>query len=62
LRTAALAHRVLVHRVSTVRDRLRGADEGVAVERGDHDTLLALGGHYAELHRLQQIEAELEAS
>jgi ABC-type multidrug transport system fused ATPase/permease subunit len=52
------------HRVSTVReaDLIVVLDEGVAVERGDHDALLALGGHYAGLHRLQQIEAELEAS
>ena len=52
------------HRVSAVRDAdlIVVLEDGAAVERGTHDALLALGGRYAELHRLQQIEAELEAS
>jgi len=29
---------------------------------GTHAGLLAAGGRYAELHRLQQLEEELEAS
>ena len=32
------------------------------IERGDHASLMALGGAYAELYREQQIEEELEAS
>ena len=52
------------HRVSAVReaDVIYVLDEGAVVEHGTHDELLALGGHYAELQRLQQIEEELEAS
>ena len=55
---------IVSHRVSAVReaDLIVVLEDGAAVERGTHDALLALDGRYAELHRLQQIEAELEAS
>jgi ATP-binding cassette subfamily B protein len=52
------------HRVSTVReaDLIVVIDDGRIVERGTHASLLALDGRYAELHRQQRLEEELEAS
>ena len=52
------------HRVSTVRDAdlILVFDRGEVVERGGHAELLALDGHYAALHRAQQLEEEIAAS
>jgi ATP-binding cassette subfamily B protein len=52
------------HRVSTVRDAdlIVVLEDGAIVEHGGNDELLALDGRYAALHRLQQLEEELEAS
>ncbi|MBN1994905.1 MAG: ABC transporter ATP-binding protein [Anaerolineae bacterium] len=43
---------VIAHRLSTVRhaDRIIVMDRGRIVEEGTHDSLLAGGGHYAELY------------
>jgi ABC-type multidrug transport system fused ATPase/permease subunit len=46
---------VIAHRLSTIRaaDVILVVEDGRIVERGNHDTLLALGGRYAELYRTQ---------
>ncbi len=43
---------VIAHRLSTVRaaDRIIVLRDGQIIEEGDHDGLLARGGHYAELY------------
>lgn len=57
LRTVLAGRSALVvsHRFSTVRsaDRIYVLEQGRVVEQGDHDELMALGGRYAELFRLQ---------
>jgi ATP-binding cassette subfamily B protein len=46
---------VIAHRLSTVReaDLILVLEDGVVVERGRHEALIARGGLYAELHRTQ---------
>lgn len=56
--TTALVGRtslVIAHRLSTVRDAdlILVLDHGRIVERGRHEELLARGGQYAELYRIQ---------
>jgi ABC-type multidrug transport system fused ATPase/permease subunit len=56
--TSALAGRtsiVIAHRLSTVRaaDQILVVEGGKIVERGDHETLLAAEGRYADLYRTQ---------
>ena len=46
---------IIAHRLSAVRrsDRILVLDHGTLVEQGSHAQLLALGDHYARLHRSQ---------
>lgn len=46
---------VIAHRLSTIRnaDKIIVMDKGRVVEQGHHDTLLAQGGYYADLHAMQ---------
>jgi len=55
---------IVAHRVSTVRDAdlILVLVGGHVVERGTHDALVAQDGVYADMHRRQLLEEEIEAS
>jgi ATP-binding cassette, subfamily B, bacterial MsbA len=55
---------VIAHRLSTVEgaNQIAVMDQGRIVERGTHAELLALGGHYAALHRMQFHDLALDQS
>jgi ATP-binding cassette, subfamily B, bacterial MsbA len=46
---------VIAHRLSTIEhaDQIAVMDHGHVIERGTHSELIAMGGHYAALHRMQ---------
>jgi ATP-binding cassette subfamily B multidrug efflux pump len=55
---------IISHRISTVRDadQIVVLEAGRVVEKGRHDELIRLGGHYADLYKKQLLEEELAAS
>jgi ATP-binding cassette subfamily B multidrug efflux pump len=55
---------IISHRISTVRDadQIVVLDAGRVVEKGRHEELIRMGGHYAELYKKQLLEEELAAS
>jgi subfamily B ATP-binding cassette protein MsbA len=46
---------IIAHRLSTIEkaDQIVVMEHGQVLEQGTHHELLARGGHYAALHRLQ---------
>lgn len=55
---------LVAHRVSTLKlaDRIVLLEDGQITEMGTHDELVAQGGAYAELARMQELKDQLEAT
>ncbi len=53
---------IISHRISAVKaaDEIYVMDRGMIIEHGTHSELITQGGFYAELDRMQRLEAELE--
>lgn len=53
---------IVSHRISTVKDAdlIVVLQDGRVVEQGGHDELVARGGYYAELHRRQLLQEQME--
>jgi ATP-binding cassette subfamily B protein len=53
---------IISHRISTVKDadKIIVLSEGKIAEQGTHDELVEIGGIYADLHKKQLLEKELE--
>ncbi len=51
---------IIAHRISSIKnaDRILVMDNGSIIESGTHESLIALGGEYASIFRLQQLERE----
>ena len=54
---------MIAHRLSTISDanKIIVLKDGVVAEEGSTDELLARGGVYAELHRIQYEQSETKA-
>jgi len=52
---------IITHRLASVRhaDRIYVLDHGSVAETGTHESLMALGGQYAELYTLQASQYDL---
>ena len=55
---------MIAHRLSTIRDAdmIIVLEDGIVAEQGNHEALLALGGVYAKLHRVQYEDPPVRGS